>query len=182
MQKLNRKQQRFVDELAPGDKTGADAARLAGYSVKRPDVAAAKLLALPYVASALEERRSKLAKKIEVTQERIVRELAAIGFSNVRDLYDDKGNLKPLHTLDPIVAAQISGIEVEERGKKGKARIRKIRRWDKVSALIALGKTLDVFKDPNDKESGGTVIDNSVHVTVVHFAAADPSTLQLAAP
>jgi phage terminase small subunit len=153
MKKLSPQQQRFVEEYCLGDKTATEAALIAGYSKKRPDVAASKLLAQPHIAAAVEAKRKKLADKFEVTQERIRAELAAVAFGDLRLLYDESGELRSIHELSPEVAAQLAGVEVEElfagRGEKRKqiGRVRKVKRWDKVRALELLGKDLGMFAD-----------------------------------
>ena len=66
MKKLSPQQQRFVEEYCLG-KTATDAARIAGYSPKRPDVAGAKLLAQPHIAAAVAALRAKVAKETSIT-------------------------------------------------------------------------------------------------------------------
>jgi Phage terminase, small subunit len=66
MKKLSPQQQRFVEEYCLG-KTATEAARIAGYSPKRPDVAGAKLLAQPHIAAAVAALRAKVAKETSIT-------------------------------------------------------------------------------------------------------------------
>ena len=66
MKKLSPQQQRFVEEYCLG-KTATEAARIAGYSPKRPDVAGAKLLKQPHIAAAVAALRAKVAKETSIT-------------------------------------------------------------------------------------------------------------------
>lgn len=61
MPTLSPKQQAFVEAYARGA-TGTDAALAAGYSKKRPDVSASKLLAQKHIAEALADLRAKASK------------------------------------------------------------------------------------------------------------------------
>ena len=66
MKKLSPQQQRFVEEYCLG-KTATEAARIAGYSPKRPDVAGAKLLKQPHIAAAVASIRAQAAKETAIT-------------------------------------------------------------------------------------------------------------------
>jgi phage terminase small subunit len=77
--------QRFVDALLVHPT--ASAAYRSVYSNASPSssrAAAARLLADVRIEAALEERRVELAERTNVTAERIIGELAAIAFSNMR--------------------------------------------------------------------------------------------------
>jgi phage terminase small subunit len=62
---LSPQQQRFVEEYCLG-KTATEAARIAGYSPKRPDVAGAKLLKQPHVAAAVAAKRKTISEKTAI--------------------------------------------------------------------------------------------------------------------
>lgn len=73
---LSAKQQRLVEEYLV-DCNGTQAAIRAGYSKKTANEQAARLLAKVSIQNAIAERRSKLAAKVAVTQEMVVRGLLA---------------------------------------------------------------------------------------------------------
>lgn len=74
MKPLSPKQQRFVEEYARGA-TGVDAARLAGYSKKKPDVAACKLLKQKHIAEAVAAIRRQTSEQTGIDAAWVTNEL-----------------------------------------------------------------------------------------------------------
>lgn len=68
---LKRRSQRFVDAYMLG-LNGSEAMRKAGFKGRRPAIAASKLLALPSVRAAVEERRAVLCEAVGLRQEEVV--------------------------------------------------------------------------------------------------------------
>lgn len=94
-------------------------------------------------------------RKENITAERVIRELARIAFANAADLFDDKGNLIPVHELPDDVAATISAIDVEtSRRGRGEDKefftIRKVKQASKMEALTVLAKHFKVIGDVDD--------------------------------
>lgn len=150
---LKRRHRRFVDEYLIGKK-GTEAIAAIGFKGRRPDLAAAKILAKPEVRAAVEERRAVLCEAVGLRQEMVLRELMAIGFSNVKHLYDATGALKSVADLDDETAMAISAVEVEDgeatEGKPPRSRVRKVRLWDKPKALGDLARFSGLDKtDPS---------------------------------
>lgn len=85
--------------------------------------------------------------------ERILQELRNIGLADPRQMFDDKGNLKPPHEWPTSIARSVAGVETFEEFKgRGDARTfigytKKIKFWDKGRALEMLGKNLSMFVD-----------------------------------
>jgi phage terminase small subunit len=50
-------------------------------------------------------------KRLNLTAEQVLRELARIGFSDIRPLFDEQNVLRPIHTLDEQTAAMIASFE-----------------------------------------------------------------------
>lgn len=153
--KLTARQRRFIDEYLI-DSNGTQAAIRAGFSKRTANKIAHQLLGKPHVAALIQARQAKLAAKFEITAERVISELAAVGFADIRDLYDESGKLRPISTLEQRVAASIAGIEVEEivvgRGKKKTVAgaVLKVKRHDKVRALEALGRHFKLFTEKHE--------------------------------
>lgn len=84
-----------------------------------------------------------------ITTQRVMRELAAIAYADPRDLYDEHGNLRPVHTLDDRTAASIESIEVDEVTDDDGTTIktRKIKRHPKTKALELAGRYLRLWGD-----------------------------------
>ena len=77
----------------------------------------------------------------------MLKEYGKISFFDPRKLYDDEGNLLPVHKLEADVAAAIGGVDVICR-KIGDIEIeitKKVKFIDKKGALDSLAKHLGMF-------------------------------------
>lgn len=86
LRELTDKQNRFVDEYLI-DSNAAQAALRAGYKENY----GRQLLAKTNVLEEIEKRQQKLQNKTEITQERILRELATIAFDSTTDFATKSG-------------------------------------------------------------------------------------------
>jgi len=122
----------------------------------------------PGVAAAILEAMEAASKRAQITQDDILRELGKIAFQDIRKLYDEEGNLLPVHLLDDDIAAAVAGIDIVEMaggaeiggevGIKHKAmQTKKIKTWDKRAALVDYGKYFGMFKDVTTGPDGGPV-------------------------
>lgn len=150
--KLTNKQARFVEEYLI-DLNATQAAIRAGYSKKTAKDIACENLAKPNISEAIAKAQEKRSKRTEVTQDRVLQELAKIGFSDIRGLLTPGGNLKPVEDWDDELAGAVSSVEVvtkpsiDENGEKTVEHVHKLRVWDKNSALEKLGKHLGMYID-----------------------------------
>lgn len=151
---LNDKQQRFVDEYGV-DANATQAAIRAGYSEASAEVQGCRLLRNAKVGAEIAKRAAKRAEKLEITAERVLAELALIGFSNMEDyisLTSDGEPFVDLSALDRNKAAAISEVTVEDfkdgrgEGARDVRRI-KFKLADKRAALVDLGRHLKLFTD-----------------------------------
>lgn len=144
------------------DFNGADAIIKAGYKTTRlaASVYANTILKKPNVQFYLIERVYELTKGIEITVQRVLREAARIAFSDARNLFDEKGNLKSPKDWDDNTAASVASVEVfEEYEGKGEARefigyTKKVKLWNKTHAIELLMKYLKLLQPDhvNDDE------------------------------
>jgi phage terminase small subunit len=141
---LTAKQQQFCREYLI-DLNATQAAIRAGYSSKAAGAIAKETLLIPAVQQALQLMRDKRAARVDVTADRVVLELARIGFADPRKLVDAKGRPLPLHELDDNTAAALSSVEFVT-GRYGTV-IRKYRFVPKPPALEMLGRHLGIFAD-----------------------------------
>lgn len=151
MEALNPKQKRFCDEYLV-DRNGYRAAVRAKYSKKTARGQASRLLAKANVKAYLTSKTQKIEKKLDISAERTMQEIARIAFGDARQFYDDKGNLIPVHLLSDDAAAALAGMEVEElfdKTRKGfqMGIIKKIKRYDKLPALNMLAKHFKIFEE-----------------------------------
>ena len=83
MAKLTEKQKRFVQEYLV-DLNATAAAKRAGYSEKSASRIAVELLNKTQVSAEIQKQQAKRQKRVEITQEKVLEELAAIARSEER--------------------------------------------------------------------------------------------------
>lgn len=136
--KLTEKQKRFVAEYMV-DLNATAAARRAGY--KDPNIGR-QLITKNNVSAEIAKRREQLQSKLEITQETVLQELAAIAFANGTDFVTVTGAgllcVKPTNEVAREKLPAIAGIKYNQMGIE-------IKLHDKVRALELLGKHLGVF-------------------------------------
>ena len=140
--KLSIQQRLFCAEYLV-DMKAAPAAERAGFSasrgtalMKRPDIR-------QYIAHLMEKR----AERLLVNQNNVLSELSAIGFSDIRNLFDADGRMRSVTDLDDSTAHALRSFKVEEtEGENGRVtRTVEIRFNDKLKALQLAGKHLGMF-------------------------------------
>lgn len=149
---LTDKQQRFVEEYLV-DLNATQAAIRSGYSEKTAEQQASRLLSNVKIADAVAEAKCKRSERTEITQDRVLKELARIGFSDLRNCLTPSGHLVDPQDWDDDTAAAISSLEVvtnrtSEKDEDGRTPIEhthKIKVWDKNSALEKIAKHLGMF-------------------------------------
>jgi len=149
---LTEKQEQFCQEYLIDFNGGAAAIR-AKYSKKTAYEIAYENLRKPQIQTRLAELMKARAKRTEITQDRVLEELAYIAFFDIRKLFDDEGNLIPITKLDEQTARALASVDVlnERVYKKGdmtvQEYIKKLKSLDKKAALELLGKHLGMFTD-----------------------------------
>lgn len=143
--KLTPKQKRFVDEYLV-DLNATQAAIRAGYSKKTARSSGQRMLTNVDIADAIASAKKERSERTEITIDRVVRELARLGLSDVRKLFDHTGQLKSISELADDTAAMIASIDVSVVGSGEDSEvIKRIKLWDKNSALDKLMKHLDGY-------------------------------------
>lgn len=160
---LTDKQRAFVAEYLV-DLNAAAAARRAGYSTRTADRIGHENLRKPEIASAIAEAQAERAERTEITADRVLKELARIGFSDIRRLFEwdeERACFIPSRDLTADEAAAISEIQSEtvthrekETGDTETTVKLKLKTYDKLSALEKLGKHLGLFKDQLEVTGG----------------------------
>ena len=92
MVKLTDKQKRFVSEYLV-DLNATQAAIRAGYSVRTAKQIATENLSKPAISASIQAEMDKRSRRTEITADRVLKELAKIGFGNVKNLYSNTGQL-----------------------------------------------------------------------------------------
>lgn len=153
--KLTKNQQIFCDEYLI-DRNATRAYLVAYPNVKKESVAAAcgsRLLTNAKIKAYLDSRLEEIAKKSEISIERVLQEYAKLAFFNPKDLFDVNGSPKNINDLDDDVAAAIAGLEVIDTYEGvGEFRefigyTKKYKLADKKGTLDSLARHLGMFKD-----------------------------------
>lgn len=160
---LTEKQKRFVDEYLV-DLNATAAAKRAGY--KDPNIGR-QLITKNNVSAAIQEALKKRQERTEITQDRVVTELARIAFADrggiarvvtLPSREDGEGPTQAVELTDTDALSEdqraaLAGVEETKYGIK-------VATYDKVKALELLGKHLGVFDGHPGDETGVQIIDD----------------------
>jgi len=143
---LTAKQQRFIEEYLV-DLNATQAAIRAGYSEKSAYSVGQETLRKPEIAQAIAEAQAERSERTQITQDMVVRELAKIGFSDMRKFSRwGPGGVRLLDSseLDDDSAACVAEVSqtITEAGGSIKFKLH-----DKKGALELLGRHLAMFTD-----------------------------------
>ena len=143
---LNPRQQRFVQEYLI-DLNATQAAIRAGYSARTANEQGARLLAKVSVAAAVQAEMDKRAKRTEITADRVLKELALLGFANAEEYFiwgPDGVTIKDSAELTPEQTAAVAEVSQTVTEQGGTIRVKL---YDKRASLELIGRHLGMFKD-----------------------------------
>lgn len=145
---MTEKQKRFVEEYLI-DLNATQAAIRAGYSPKTANVQGSQNLTKLSIQKAIAVAMAERSKRIGISQDRVVLEIARIAFVKITDVVDENGKIKESASADDVAcvesvkckrAESVTGISVE----------REVKLASKLKALEMLGKHLGMFDDRMD--------------------------------
>ena len=167
---LTEKQKLFADEYLI-DLNATRSYKEVYKSCKKDETAKAngsRLLTNANLVSYIEERMKERQKRTEISQDSVLKELAAIAFAKASDyarviekqavyttdegipipLKDDKGNPLLINDVELTITDRLNEIQLKALSgiKRGKFGI-EVAQCDKVKALELLGRHLGMFKD-----------------------------------
>ena len=152
------KQDRFVEEYLV-DLNATQAAIRAGYSKKTARSIANELLTKPDIQEAIQKAMQERSERTEVTQDRVLKELAMIAYSDIRNYIEiekltgamrakafeemPEGESRVLKSIkeDRVIKEDADGKKVTVYDKV------KFALWDKTKALELIGRHLGMFTD-----------------------------------
>jgi phage terminase small subunit len=152
---LNDKQRQFCAEYIV-DLNATQAAIRAGYSQRTARAIAQELLVKAEVVAKVQALMDERANRTQVTADRVITEVARLGFADLRKLFDANGGLLPVDQWPDDIAAAVASVEVDELFQGyGENRIqvgytKKVKLWDKGKALEMLGRHLKLFVDRHE--------------------------------
>lgn len=127
----------FVEHyLLDTNMNATGAAKKAGYSAKTARHIASETLTKPNVSKYIAFKTRPTMDQMGITQDRVLRELAVIAFSNITDYLEPDCSLMPLDRMDPSKVGAIKDVEKTDTGYK-------LRLYDKLSALHRLWEILN---------------------------------------
>lgn len=152
---LNPRQALFVREYLV-DRNGTQAALRAGYSAKSAKQEGTRLLSNPEIKRQIQEREDVIAEKLDLSAERIERELARIAFGDATQLFKPGGlPLEPLE-IPPHLRPLFAGYEVDPASEtKGERRTLKIcSTTERLRAIELLSRRHPAFRTTTDVNFG----------------------------
>jgi len=177
---LTPKQERFVSEYLI-DLNATKAAIRAGYSERSAYSQGQRLLKNADIQVAIQEAKAKREKRTEITQDRVVAELAKLGFYDIRkavawggapESRSENGEaewpveLVPSAEVDDETAAAITEVSLTAQGVK-------IKMADKRAALETLLKHVSGAPDPEDAPALNITINSAAPVSDVRVTRSE---------
>jgi len=160
---LTPKQAAFCREYLV-DLNATQAAIRAGYAPKAARRQASDLLTKPDIQTTVSKMMEERADRVELTADRVLRELMAIGFADPGDLFNETAALRnmteiPEELRRAIVSFDASETMLGEGDRAELARVSKIRLSNKLGALELLGRHLRLFPPANEHSgpNGGPI-------------------------
>jgi phage terminase small subunit len=173
---LTPKQRAFVREYLI-DLNATQAAIRAGYSANSAEVEGSRLLRNAKVGSAVKAAMDLRAERTGITADMVLREMAKIGFSDIRKAIKWQGTLVTEEdnpdggdtlTIKNVVTNSVQLISSEDIDDETAAAISeisqnqgggiKLKLHDKRAALVDIGKHLGMFKEDNKSAPPVTII------------------------
>jgi phage terminase small subunit len=157
--RLSDKQEQFCREYIV-DLNGTQAAIRAGYKENSARQIATENLSKPYIQDRIQQLMNERSKRTDITADRVLQELAKIGFADVKDFLSfrtertlvDHYEGKPIYGYQNIVelkpSDEVDGTLINEVSLKDGAL--KFKLHDKMAALDKIGRHLKLFTDKVD--------------------------------
>lgn len=150
---MNEKHKVFGQEYII-DLNGKQAAIRAGYSEARAEVTGSELLARRDVQEYIQELQKARSERVEITADMVLRELAKLGFSDIKEYYEEGDKTKEVIKLDNRLTAAISSIKITEtEGDWGSKTVKEFRLHDKLGALEKIARHIGFFEKDNDQKN-----------------------------
>ncbi|MEI8142844.1 MAG: terminase small subunit [Chitinophagia bacterium] len=156
------RQQRFCEEYLV-DLNGTQAAIRAGYAANSANEQASRLLAKSNIQEFIKLKQAEIQKRLDITQDRVLKEYARIAFFDVRKIYSETNSLKPVNEMDDDSAACVAGIEADEifegygEDRKHTGYTVKVKLASKIAALDSLAKHLGLFEKDNGQKKSDVI-------------------------
>jgi phage terminase small subunit len=152
---LNAREVMFCYEYVSNGFNMLQALKDAGYSAGKDGMngsQATELYNRPKVQRKIKELLDAHLTPLQISAEKIIRELVAVGFSDIRNYVAENGTEVTVKTLNDFghAAKAIQQLEVVNSSIPGERARVKIKLYDKIKSLELLGKNLQMFVEKLD--------------------------------
>lgn len=139
---MTKKQKLFVEEYLI-DLNATQASIRAGYSPETAGSIGSENLKKPEIRARIDKAMAERSKRTGISQDRVLLELAKIGFANIKDVVDPKtAEVLPNAKEEDLACIQSIKVKPGEFGTE-----REVKMYDKKGALVDIGRHLGMFKD-----------------------------------
>lgn len=139
---MTQKQKRFIEEYLI-DLNATQAAIRAGYSPDTAQQTGSENLSKPVIRAQIDRAMAERSKRTGVNAERVLQELAKIGFADVTDFVTIEGRSVKVKTTDQMPRDKLGAIAGIKEGANGI----EIKLNDKEKALELIGRHLGMWND-----------------------------------
>jgi phage terminase small subunit len=149
---LTDKEERFCLEYLI-DLNATQAAKRAGYSEKTANEIGSQNLAKLSIQNRISELKQARVKRTEITADKVLKELAKIGFANISDYLIDGMSMKEMSSIARKKSAAIASIKkTVTTWDGGDKEIVEFKLHDKLRALENIGKHIGFFEIDNKQK------------------------------
>lgn len=139
---MTKKQRIFIEEYLI-DLNATQAAIRAGYSPETAGSIGSENLKKPEIRARIDKAMAERSRRTGITQDRVLMELAKIGFANIKDVIDtETAKIRDDAKEEDLACIQSVKVKPSEWGTE-----REVKMYDKKSALVDIGRHLGMFKD-----------------------------------
>ena len=177
---MNARQKRFVLEYLK-DGNAKQAYIRAGYAPKAAEVCASQLLRIPKVAEAVSAGQDRIMLRLEVSAERVLREVMLVAFANMRNYMSFENGEARLDFSDMnlMKSAVIAELTIDQYTEGRGEDVRTVKRTrfklaDKVRGLELLGKYLKLWTDKFEHSTG----EDPIEALIAEFRATKSAFLE----
>jgi phage terminase small subunit len=161
---LTSKQQRFVAAYLI-DLNATQAAIRAGYSARVAEQQGYENLRKPEIAKAVAAGKAKQLQQADLSAARVLEEYRRLSFSDLGEMIDELGRLRPLKDLPTSARAAIASVKVTKKnltaGDGIMEDVVELKLWDKTRALESLAKHFGLLVERIDV-SGTVTLDDRI--------------------
>lgn len=131
--------------------------------------AAYRLLQTERVQERMDYYHDLQRARLDIRDDRLMAEVAAIGFSDPIDFFSEDGKLLDVHQMPKHARVAISSIEInttEDLQEDGTTRIKtkaRIQLWNKLKALDLAARVKGMYHDPSKADAPRVIIDMREH-------------------